>query len=201
MGTSESRKVLAPVHLSQRKLVARLLYEQHPYTKIRNYGLRRTCSKKLYEHIGNKEDKIGENTNFCVLSSINLAHNGHVLEETGSEQKTLTKVQELLSSYDLSKKLTNILSIQPGGKGLLANASIYMEQAAPEIHIPGNILKNAIDRLRGNSYDAQQFVNMLLDDCKNNKKFEFVNYGRDDDSGVLTYAAWAFKGSRSVVQR
>ena len=36
--------------------------------------------RKLYEHIGNKEDKIGENTNFCVLSSINLAHNGHVLE-------------------------------------------------------------------------------------------------------------------------
>ena len=157
--------------------------------------------RKLYEHIGNKEDKIGENTNFCVLSSINLAHNGHVLEETGSEQKTLTKVQELLSSYDLCKKLTHFLSIQPGGKGLLVNASIYMEQAAPEIHIPGNILKNAIDRLRGNSYDAQQFVNMLLDDCKNNKKFEFVNYGRDDDSGVLTYAAWAFKGSRSVVQR
>lgn len=138
---------------------------------------------------------------FCVVRTVDLEHVNHVNESVEGESFFVHRMAQILDSRSIMSHLKHYLSINPGGPACNLKAEKHLRHVMPHVHFDQTALKNAIDYIRWNENEAQEFIQILKRERDGEKSVEFLSYEREENSGVLSSVTWSFKGCKDIVKR
>ena len=137
----------------------------------------------------------------CLISSVNLAHNGHETDDKEAEKRLLGTTKDVFLDSEVMKQLKAFLDIFPSGKGCLAKAELHLKNTIPDVHVPTEVLRNVISSIRCDESDTNKFIQAISEGKEKHSTIEYIFYDRDDKTGVLNLAVWTLKGSKNLVER